>query len=331
MKRFLKQAVDPANKLAAQTVLALRGDAPGLAIILMHGIQDSAQTLATDNFDPHHPLHLDDFERFVASLSACGYAFVNERQIKDGLPPAGKHVWLTFDDGYANNLAILPILERYDACATIFVAAGHVLAGKSFWWDVLWRESRARKIPPTEIRRRGAALKRLPYDEIERELTQDFGSAASKPSGEWDRPLTPDELNFLARSPSISIGNHTADHAILTELSHADALRQIVRCQDMVADVAGVRPTSLAYPNGFYTDAIADASSDLGLTVGVTTERRRRVPDLSSARMMTLPRISIQSDGTLDAQIAMLRASFKLSNELGAVRANLFEARHDAG
>ena len=324
IKRSLKQSVNTVNEFAAAVKLALCGDAPGLAIILMHSVYPCAKAIESDRFDPHHPMLLDDFEKFVAELHANGFTFVSDREVSERLAPDGKYVWLTLDDGYANNLAILPILQKYNAQATIFVSAGNVLQGRSFWWDVLWRESRARNVPPADIRSRGSALKRLPYHEIERQLLECFGRAAFEPAGEYDRPLTPDELKALAQSPSISIGNHTVDHAILTQLSHEDGMRQIERCQDLIADMIGFRPISIAYPNGSYTEAIAKDSGQHGLTVGVTTERRRRVPGLPLTRPMTLPRISMRSDQNLSAQIRMLRASLKLSN--GLFRTNRLEA-----
>jgi peptidoglycan/xylan/chitin deacetylase (PgdA/CDA1 family) len=43
---------------------------------------------------------------------------------------------ITFDDGYADNLnKARPLLERYDAPATVFVAGGYVGQEREFWWD----------------------------------------------------------------------------------------------------------------------------------------------------------------------------------------------------
>ena len=47
-------------------------------------------------------------------------------------------VVITFDDGYADNLInAKPILEQYDAPATVFVTSGYVGHGREFWWDEL--------------------------------------------------------------------------------------------------------------------------------------------------------------------------------------------------
>ncbi|MGH7298934.1 MAG: polysaccharide deacetylase family protein [Candidatus Rokuibacteriota bacterium] len=51
----------------------------------------------------------------------------------------GPAVAITLDDGYADNLLhARPLLERHDAPATVFVAAG-CLGRSGFWWDELER------------------------------------------------------------------------------------------------------------------------------------------------------------------------------------------------
>lgn len=59
------------------------------------------------------------------------------RAPKGGRMP--KHaVVITFDDGYLDNLLNAePLLERYDAPATVFVVTGYI--GREFWWDELER------------------------------------------------------------------------------------------------------------------------------------------------------------------------------------------------
>jgi glycosyltransferase involved in cell wall biosynthesis/peptidoglycan/xylan/chitin deacetylase (PgdA/CDA1 family) len=47
---------------------------------------------------------------------------------------------VTFDDGYADNLVTaLPILERHEVPATVYVATGTIGAHQEFWWDELGR------------------------------------------------------------------------------------------------------------------------------------------------------------------------------------------------
>lgn len=52
----------------------------------------------------------------------------------------GGKLAVTFDDGYVDNLtAALPVLERYEIPATVFVIGNAVGRTREFWWDALER------------------------------------------------------------------------------------------------------------------------------------------------------------------------------------------------
>ena len=54
--------------------------------------------------------------------------------------PGDKGVVITFDDGYGDNYDYaLPILERYQIPATVFVCTGYVGLGREYWWDDMAR------------------------------------------------------------------------------------------------------------------------------------------------------------------------------------------------
>ena len=52
----------------------------------------------------------------------------------------GTRLAVTFDDGYVDNLeTALPILERYELPATLFVVGNAIGRRREFWWDALQR------------------------------------------------------------------------------------------------------------------------------------------------------------------------------------------------
>ena len=71
----------------------------------------------------------------LALVQKMGYRFST---LKNALAePAGKHAVITFDDGYADNFTnALPVLEKFNAPATVFVITGDV-GGRR----VVWREA----------------------------------------------------------------------------------------------------------------------------------------------------------------------------------------------
>jgi peptidoglycan/xylan/chitin deacetylase (PgdA/CDA1 family) len=58
---------------------------------------------------------------------------------------------VTFDDGYRDNIVYaLPILERFNIPATIFIVSGSIGSSREFWWDALERcLLRPRTLPAT--------------------------------------------------------------------------------------------------------------------------------------------------------------------------------------
>ncbi|BAK35722.1 hypothetical protein MLP_27080 [Microlunatus phosphovorus NM-1] len=53
---------------------------------------------------------------------------------------SGAQLAVTFDDGYVDNLeTALPILERYEIPATMFVVGNAIGRRREFWWDALQR------------------------------------------------------------------------------------------------------------------------------------------------------------------------------------------------
>ena len=60
---------------------------------------------------------------------------------------------VTFDDGYADNFyKALPLLERYDMPATVFLTTGYIGSTREFWWDALERIMLEPDLLPAELR-----------------------------------------------------------------------------------------------------------------------------------------------------------------------------------
>jgi peptidoglycan/xylan/chitin deacetylase (PgdA/CDA1 family) len=100
--------------------------------------------IATPKTDPwqlavtpsHFAEHLEVIRRQGRSMLVRDLT----RALADGHAPR-RAIVVTFDDGYADNLHhALPLLERHDVPATMFIAAGCVGRLDGFWWDQLERQ-----------------------------------------------------------------------------------------------------------------------------------------------------------------------------------------------
>ncbi|MGV9670862.1 polysaccharide deacetylase family protein [Gordonia sp. NPDC003504] len=84
------------------------------------------------------PEHFDDQMAVLAEARAA--VPLADFADEDGYTRDGSRLAVTFDDGYVDNLLVaLPILEKYDIPATIFVVGNAVDRRREFWWDALQR------------------------------------------------------------------------------------------------------------------------------------------------------------------------------------------------
>jgi len=94
------------------------------------------------------------------------------------------------------------------------------------------------------------------------------------PVGELDRPFSKSELGKFANHRLVVLGNHTKDHAILTNYCTAEISEQIQGAQDAIGEMTGKFPDIIAYPNGEYSEDIMQMAQAAGLSLGVVVERK---------------------------------------------------------
>ena len=298
----------------AGAYLSMFRERDALLPFLFHSLFENDEQMALDVIDPLERTTVARFRQLVEYYLANGYRFVAPEQLIEGLPARGKFALLSFDDGYYNNRLALPVLEEHNVPAAFFISTEHVRLGKCYWWDVLHRERTARKTPEPEIDRERRRLKRMRTEDVEAYLLDQFGRDALTPRGDIDRPFTVDELRAFARHPCVRIGNHTANHAILTNYPDEEARRQVIAAQEWLTKEIGVRPTAIAYPNGGSNDAVVRACREVGLKLGFTV-RPRKSPLPLDARpdgLLRLGRFTPHAECGMDVQCRTYRSDLQL-------------------
>jgi peptidoglycan/xylan/chitin deacetylase (PgdA/CDA1 family) len=316
----IQRLVRTADCLIARTYLGLVGEGGGLLAFLFHSLFRDEREIARNHVDPLQHTTVDHFRAFVEYYLEYDYQFIGPDDLQGGLKPGGKYALVSFDDGYFNNALALPVLDEYRIPAAFFISTDHVCQNKCFWWDVLYRERIAQGATPAQIYSEGRRLKSLTTEAIEGTLVAAFGAKAFQPRGDIDRPFTPGELRALARMPSVHLGNHTANHAILTNYAPDEARSQIARAQESLAAMTGIRPWAIAYPNGSWSGQIERICGELGLKIGFTVRpSKNTLPiDFRSPRALRLGRFTPHHEIPITVQCRTYRSDILL---YGLVRA----------
>ena len=194
-------------------------------------------------------------------------------------------VVLTFDDGYWDNYAYaVPILERMQAPATIFVSTERIGTEKEPWCDdveriVLLNDNFLGEKVQIDLRGQGAvdaliadeeARRELYYrvhdavrlmqpderEEVLAEIEKKYGVSPARPS---HRYMTEAELQTLADSNYITIGGHTVTHSRLSVLSREKQLEEIEGSIRFLEKIMNKKITTFSYPFGGREDYNADS------------------------------------------------------------------------
>jgi len=267
-------------------------------------------------FSPATHVTVDALARQLEFLISEGYQIVPLRELIERRR-AGRSmrrcVALTFDDAYRGVLAhALPVLERFAAPATVFVATGFAASGEEerYWWDRLeWIVSRAERGGGW-----AAALQTLGLapsvssDEVRAEL---IARGAGRLTGAVamalaaleqragmvpERSLTETELHRLARSDLIDFGCHTESHPALPLLPKEEQRREIRQSYTWLADRLPRVCEFLAYPYGLYDFRTVQAAREAGMEAAFSIEGRA-----GGARfdLFACPRIGMAEVNTL--------------------------------
>jgi peptidoglycan/xylan/chitin deacetylase (PgdA/CDA1 family) len=281
-----------------------------LISFLFHGLFIGPDEIASGNADPQQKITVDMFRALVSHFKSHSYRFVSPPEIVEGLPPGGKYVLLTFDDGYYNNVRALPILQEFDVPAVFFISAGHVKAQKAFWWDVVYRHYWKRPGRLSELDHAIAAYKLLKTHEVEAHLKKAYGDNALRPVGDLDRPFSSSELRQFATHKYVFLGNHTRDHAILPNYSPAEIHEQISAAQEDLKEITGQVPAIIAYPSGKVSTEILQIARDAGLNLGIGVRPgRNQLPIKTlSSQAMSLRRFTLWGDREIEPQCRVSRS-----------------------
>jgi peptidoglycan/xylan/chitin deacetylase (PgdA/CDA1 family) len=185
---------------------------------------------------------------------------------------------ITFDDGYADNLLnALPLLEKYNIPATIFVTTLNSNTTNEFWWDRFVFDYYATSdfffLPGFEEK---VSKKECTYtfcveivsklgNEDRNKWFLEFESVnkLNYKDRESYRSLTNSELRVLSEHPLINIGLHTHHHYALGGLSYQEQKEELLLSVNQLNELVTNSVKYLAVPFGSYNDNTLEIAEDL--------------------------------------------------------------------
>ena len=236
-------------------------------------------------------------------------------------------VIITFDDGYADNCEYaLPVLERQQIPATIFVSTGNLDTQNEFWWDELGRLlTQGRNYPgsfelqdplyhytwDTETENERVELVRTlrwllrmePDSDRFKNWTvqlQEWGNLQETAGRKEHLSLNKEQLHRLDDSEYITIGAHTVNHLSLGALSKEAQEKEIGKSIRYLQEELGHSITTFSYPFGSGMDYNADTLEicrKYGIAKAATTRARLWTAEDDP---YLIPRLTI-SNGNMDA------------------------------
>jgi peptidoglycan/xylan/chitin deacetylase (PgdA/CDA1 family) len=254
-------------------LLAARPLWNGLLVLNYHRIGDPATTRFDHGVFSGTPEHLDRQIRLVRNHAEI----VSPKDVPSLLSadaPRGRHVLLTFDDGYRDNYELaFPVLRAQGVRATFFLNSGFMDNPRPTWNDTLsWmvRSSTKPELPasrwipealsldPAHI---GASVARVQgvYPNLHEDPVQTASYLADMaeitgsgfPPADLSRDLwmTWDMAREM-HAAGMEIGGHTVDHPVLADVSPERQAAEIIGVRDRLRGEIGEAPASFAYPYG---------------------------------------------------------------------------------
>ena len=310
IRLLAKKLVRSFDEVYLQSILHLLGDRPGLRGLLFHSVFLHLGEIGTNQIHPQQGLTVEHYRFIFAYFLQHGYRFLRYSDLNNKLTPNGKYIYVTFDDGYYNNINVLPVIEELGIPIHIFVTTRNILDNKKYWWDVVYSFRKKEGLDRKDIEREIADLKELPFDSIERYIDEKFGTHAFCPISDLDRPFTSGELRELSEHKLVTIGNHTQHHAILTEVTKESVKEEIEGAQQDIKAIIGREPYGFAYPNGNYNAQNISVLQSVGIDLAFScVARNNRIPDdITAEKRFTIGRYTFSANMDLNWQGKIIRA-----------------------
>lgn len=274
-------------------------------ILMLHGVMDKS---INDSWYPFWNRIAPDFLASRLKYLSRYYQFISLDEAVEMLsghkPVKTNCMVLTFDDGYRNNLKYaMPVLRKYNAPATIYLATGYVGGQIPFQVDRLdyaiqstdpknlkfsindnlfeYDASSRASLTESYLNHRLAILAQSVNEQDYRNRLDSLALDLETKSGQsifndfnhddWVNILTWDEIRNYKYN-DVQFEGHTVNHYRLGLLDDEQLRQELSISKNEIEEELGSKCKHLCYPVGSYNQAVIDIAVSCGYTSAVTTE-----------------------------------------------------------
>src|SRR3984885_7013613 len=295
MMSHLKRVLFHCIRLAGGFAIAQRITRAQLRILCYHGFSISDE----HELAPFVFMRTETFARRMRILRKRGLAVVSLEEGVERLRAnaiAGGETVITFDDGWASDLLVMPLLENYGFPSCIYITTDHLSAGTEAFNVTLAQMIHRSKLETITLRDvhpqidGDYAIARDPAAATARLLAATGKIGSLQQCQQLLRPLaaalgldydafvaggrfqflTQEQITALARS-GVAIQLHTHTHHLPSESFDAMA-GEIIENRAAIKRLTGLEPIHFCYPSGEYSPRHPEWLARLGVVSATTCD-----------------------------------------------------------
>ncbi|MDZ7341194.1 MAG: polysaccharide deacetylase family protein [candidate division KSB1 bacterium] len=249
-----------------------------------------------------HTIGKDLFRKCMLWLKKNGYVFISTDElveiIKHRRPMPPKAVWITFDDGWKENMdTVIPVIVELNIPVTFFISTDPVEHSGVFWWSYVTRYGRYLPAAYNNLKKLQAIDEKRRRELIEN-LEAKFNGRLKREAMEVKDVIS------LASKPQITIGCHTAHHVVMSNCTDEQLAQEIIASRQKLEEWTGKSIIYFCYPDGFFNDHVKEIVKRHGFELAASTENRYIT---GQEDPFSMPRFWVRGEGFLaEAKCQML-------------------------
>ncbi|HEX9975207.1 MAG TPA: polysaccharide deacetylase family protein [bacterium] len=273
----------------------LLGGILACGLILVGTFEDEKKRVSSEHVVTalcFHDIEKRLFEKSIRWLIQNHYTFISTEQlidiVKKKVAAPEKAVWITFDDGWKQNIEnVIPIITKYNIPVIFFISTEPVENGGVFWWTYL---SKYGKFLPHQYN----SLEKISVmnDSERRKLIYELENRFSKMI---DREtMTTSDVITISKLPQVIIGCHTVNHVIMPRCTEDELDYELATSRQKLENWTGKKISFFAYPDGEFDFREKEFVEKYGFELAATVENRF----ISNGEdLFAIPRFWVRGEG----------------------------------